>query len=61
MYLIFDNNFNKKVTLKVFDEDGQEYGRITQLINGEKNEAKYVDFVFDKRTNIDGKGKVSFE
>lgn len=60
-YLVFGNNIDRKVTVKVFNGEGQEYGRVSQIIKGQKDEAKYIDFVFDKRTNIDGKGKITFE
>ncbi|WP_217607121.1 hypothetical protein [Chitinophaga sp. GbtcB8] len=60
-YLIFDKTIEKTITIKVFNQDGQEYGRVRQAVKGEIGEAKYIDFVFDKRTNIDGKGKVTFE
>jgi hypothetical protein len=61
VYLIFGENFEKNITVKVFDENNQEYGRITKSIKGNKGEAKYFDFEFDKRTNINGKGKITFE
>jgi len=60
-YLIFNDDFDQRITVKVFDENGQEYGRVTNLVKGEKNEAKYFDFIFDNRTNIHGKGKLKFE
>lgn len=60
-YLIFAKDFNQQLSIKVFDEQGLEYGRANQLITAKSGEAKYVDFVFDKRTNIDGKGTISFE
>jgi hypothetical protein len=60
-YLIFDNDIEREITVKVFNESGLEYGRVTEAVKGKKNEAKYVDFVFDRRTNIDGKGKATFE
>ncbi len=60
-YLIFEKDFNQQVTAKVFDESGQEYGRSMLLIKAQKGEAKYFDFVFDQRTNIDGKGVITFE
>ncbi|MBS1915947.1 MAG: hypothetical protein JST87_06690 [Bacteroidetes bacterium] len=60
-YLIFDNDFEQDITIKVFSQEGQEYGRATQHIKGQKGEAKYVDFIFDKRTDIDGKGKLAFD
>ena len=60
-YLIFDNDIDQVVTIKVFNESGQEYGRVTQAVKGTKGEAKYLDFVFDKRTNLDGKSKITIE
>jgi len=60
-YLIFDKDFDTTITAKVFTEKGQEYGRVTQRVAAKQNEARYVDFVFDTRTNIDGRGVVSFE
>lgn len=60
-YLIFDEDFDQNVTIKVISDEGQEYGRATQHITGRKGDAGYVDFIFDKRTNIDGKGKLLIE
>lgn len=60
-YLIFEKDFDQIIMVKVFDEQGLEYGRTTQTVSAKANEAKYFDFVFDKRTNIDGKGKISLE
>ena len=61
VYFIFDNNIDQKITAKVFDENGQEYGRSRQQIKGEKGDARYIDFIFDNRTNIDSKGTIQFE
>ena len=61
IYLIFDNDFNQTITAKVYDEQHLEYGRTSQLVAAKKGEAKYFDFIFDKRTNIDSKGKILFE
>lgn len=60
-YLIFDKDIDRQITVKVFNEEGKEYGRVRQTVQAQKGDAKYIDFVFDKRTNIDGKGKVVFE
>ncbi len=60
-YLIFNDNLDQDITIKVISEEGQEYGRVTQHIVGQKGDAKYFDFIFDKRANIDGKGKLLFE
>jgi hypothetical protein len=35
--------------------------KYTFVFRGKTNEAGYADFVFYRRTNIDGKGKVNFE
>jgi hypothetical protein len=58
---MFDNDFDQNIVVKVISDEGQEYGRTTQNLKGQKGEAKYIDFVFDKRTNIDSKGKLLFE
>lgn len=60
-YLIFDDNFDQRITVKVFTASGQEFGRTSLQVKGQKGEARYVDFVFDKRTNIDPRSKVSIE
>jgi len=60
-YLIFDKDFNQPISVKVFDEQGLEYGRVNKAVSAKSGEAKYIDFNFDKRTNIDSKGKISFE
>ena len=61
VYFIFKNDFSKDITVKLFDNEGKEYGRISQKVIGKKDEAKYIDFVFDKRIVIDSKGKITFE
>lgn len=61
VYMIFDNDIHQKITAKVFNEAGQEYGRARLDIKGDKGDANYLDFAFDKRTNIDGKGTILFE
>jgi hypothetical protein len=60
-YLIFNEATDQPVTMKLFSDAGQEFGRATVAVKGAKGEAKYQDFVFDKRTNIDGKGKITME
>jgi hypothetical protein len=60
-YLIFNNNFDREVTIKVFSPQGKEYGRTKALVKAKKGDAFYVDFTFDSRTNIDGKGTIQFE
>lgn len=60
-YVIFNGDIDQSVTMKLFSDDRQEFGRVTQTIKGTKGEARYIDFTFDKRTNIDSKGKITVE
>ncbi|MFC3809603.1 hypothetical protein [Lacihabitans lacunae] len=53
VYMIFDKAINRNVTVKVVDNQGLEVGRCKALLKGAAGDTKYVDFVFDKRTNID--------
>ncbi|MGL4629954.1 MAG: hypothetical protein ACRCVT_02015 [Leadbetterella sp.] len=61
VYMIFDKTFKKSISLKVYDADNVEVGRTKQLIIGKEGEAKYIDFEFDKNTNIDRDHKVVME
>ena len=57
LYLIFNNDFKGDISIKIFDSKGLEYGRLKQNIAGKEGEAKFVDFSFDKRTNIESRSK----
>lgn len=61
IYLIFNKDFKGNITTKVFDVTGLEMGRSTVAVTGKANEAKYIDFIFDKRTNIDNDSKLMIE
>ena len=61
VYLIFDKKINRNVTMKVMDAEGLELGRTKVLVKGEPGDAKFVDFVFDTRTNIDRDNKIVME
>ena len=61
VYFIFSNEVNETVMARITDKHGQEYGRATQNVAGKKGEAKFVDFVFDKRTDIENKSKIVME
>ncbi len=60
IYFIFSENYQGPVTVKAFDHQ-QEMGRVTTRVEGKKGEAKYIDFHFDKRTNIDSDSKLIME
>jgi hypothetical protein len=61
VYFIFEKDFNKTVSAKVFDTENKEYGRTSLTISGKAGEAKYFDFFFDKRTDIESRSKILFE
>ncbi len=61
VYLIFDKRINRSVTMKVMDAEGLELGRTKVLVKGEPGDAKFIDFVFDTRTNIDRDNKIVME
>ena len=61
IYFIFEEDFTGNVVVKVFDKQMQEVGRLKQEISGKKDDAGYIDFVFDERTNIDPKYTISIE
>lgn len=61
VYMIFDKKINKSVLVRVLNNQNEEIGRSKSLITGDAGEAKYVDFTFDKRTNIDRDYKILME
>lgn len=61
VYVIFDKKINRNVLLKVFNNQNEEVGRTKALISGDAGDAKYFDFIFDKRTNIDRDFKIVME
>lgn len=61
IYFIFGNDVDTRITCKAYDKKGQEMGRASSDVKGKKGDASFVDFVFDKRTNIDSDSKVTIE
>ena len=61
IYLIFDKDFEGEITAKVFDQKGNEYGRSREQISAKKGDAKYIDFLFDRRTDFESKSKFVME
>jgi uncharacterized protein with FMN-binding domain len=60
-YIIFNDNFDQEITIKIFAENGKEYGRLKEKLKGEKGNAKHFDFTFDKHVNIGTKGSITIE
>lgn len=61
VYMIFDKKLNRSLLAKVFNNQNEEIGRTKTQISGDAGEAKYIDFIFDKRTNIDRDFKIVVE
>lgn len=60
-YVIFNEDFDQKIVIKVFNENGKEYGRLTEKVKGEKGKTQHIDFTFDSRVNIGVKGSITIE
>lgn len=61
IYLIFDKVFNGNITAKVFDRNNREYGRVSLPVSAKQAEARYIDFIFDRRTDIENNSKFVVE
>ena len=61
IYMIFENVYSGEMTAKAFDNKGSEMGRVTVTVSGKKNETKFIEFHFDKHTNIDSDSKIILE
>lgn len=61
VYLIFDKDYKGPVTAKIFDSKNLEYGRSTADITAVKGDARFVDLVFDHRTDIARKSRILLE
>ena len=60
-YIIFNTDFNGHLTAKAFDNKKLEMGRVKIEVSGKKDEAKYFEFHFDKRTDIDNDSELTIE
>ena len=58
VYLIFSRDYEGKLLAKALDENGSEFGRAKVFVSAKADDAKYLDFEFDPRTNIDRTDKV---
>lgn len=60
IYLSFEEAYSGDLQVSVKDQSGAEYGRSQASIAAKKGEARFVDFVFDKRTDIETRSVFSF-
>jgi hypothetical protein len=61
VYIIFEADYSGEMTAKAFDNKGSEMGRVRVKAAGKKNEAKFLEFHFDKHTNIDSDSRLTIE
>ena len=61
VYIIFKNDFEKEVLLKVYDKNNLESGRVKKQLKGKKDDTGYIDFIFDPHTNIDRDCRIVME
>jgi hypothetical protein len=61
LYLIFEKDFQAELNMKAFDKAGLEEGRTKLKVAGKAGEARFFDFVFDRRTSIDFRSKITLE
>ena len=61
VYLIFDKPYSGRITAKAIHKDNLEFGRAAIDISADSGQARFVDFIFDKRTNIDRTDRVRLE
>ncbi len=60
-YFIFGADYKGDIIVRVLDSKDMEMGRVKATINAKKDEASYIDFTFDKRTDIDNDSKIIIE
>lgn len=61
VYLIFEKDFSGTISARVFDKENKEYGRTSVSMTAKKGEAKFADFDFDPRTNVESKSRFILE
>jgi hypothetical protein len=61
LYIIFHADFKGTLVAKAYDDQSLEMGRASANVIGKKSEAHFVEFHFDKRTNIDSKNRITIE
>lgn len=57
VYGIFEKNIDREISVRVYDEKGQEYGRSHTHVMGHAGDASYLDFHFDPRTDIESRSR----
>ena len=61
LYLIFNQDFDGILRVKVFDKNGLETGRAKLEVKGIKGDANYFDFTFGNRVEIEARSLIVVE
>ena len=61
LYLISDQNVDRKLSAKLYDKKGVEMGRAKLAVKQQKGDAKYHDFVFDPKIIFEYQSKLVIE
>ena len=61
IYTIFNVDFSGIITAKAFDKKNLEMGRVKVELKGKKDDAMFVEFHFDRRTDINNDSRLTLE
>jgi hypothetical protein len=61
VYMIFNKDYKGTMVAKAFDNKNLEMGRVKLDVEAKKDEARYIEFHFDPRTDIDRDSKLTIE
>ncbi len=61
VYVMFDKDLKRTVTLKAIDRDGNEYGRLQRTLRGKAGEARYEEFVVQAPERVPGRSRFILE
>jgi len=61
IYVIFNRDFKGELMARAFDDDNKEMGRARQSVEAKALDARYLEFRFDRRTNIDSNNRLVLE
>jgi hypothetical protein len=61
VYVIFNQDFKGTLFARTFDNKGLEMGRSKVTVSGKKDDARFIEFHFDKHTKIDNDSRITLE
>ncbi len=61
LYLIFEDDFKNTLIAKAYDKKNLETGRAKIEVEAKAGDAGYYDFIFDERTYIEVKSKITID